>query len=360
VRQILSGLTLSHAFTPAATTSPMTEPLTKPDDITQLGNRIFVGFQNGVGPQGEASSDGNLDSTIVELKLNGDPVAQWDIKGKADGVTADSETGMVIATVNEDANSSIYTIDPKGDRGAQRVRHYRFNEPLPHNGGTDAISIYHGQVLISASAPGTSGPAAPQPTYPAVYSVRFDPRTLVATVKPLFGDEAQATVANLQSPNRGQSVPLALTDPDSNEVLPAGARFGGDFMLTSQGDQEQIYVSAAGRPRQRLRVLSLSQSVDDTAWPTAKRGVLYSTDSTNDAVDTVSGRFTPGQPLAVATPCGANNAPSTCPAPPMFPANYLATLDPGTGLVSTVTTTGVSYTPQGGLIFVPSSGGEQD
>ena len=33
----------------------MTEPLTNPDDITLLGNDIFVGFQNGVGPQGQAS-----------------------------------------------------------------------------------------------------------------------------------------------------------------------------------------------------------------------------------------------------------------------------------------------------------------
>ncbi len=31
----------------------MTEPLTDPDDITLLGNDIFVGFQNGVGPQGQ-------------------------------------------------------------------------------------------------------------------------------------------------------------------------------------------------------------------------------------------------------------------------------------------------------------------
>ena len=162
-------------------------------------------------------------------------------------------------------------------------------------------------------------------------------------------------MANRQDPNFGKSVALALTDPDSNEVVPWGARFGGDFMLTSQGDQEQIYLSGAGGPHQRLHVLSLSQSVDDTAWPTADRGLLYSTDSTNDAVDTVSGRFIPGRPLVVATPCGSNSAPATCPAPPTFPANYLATLDPSTGLVTEVTTVGASFTPQGGLLFVPNS-----
>jgi hypothetical protein len=355
VDTILSGMSLSHSYIPAGATSPSREPLTKPDDITRLGNHIFVGFQNGVGPQGEPSSDGNLDSTIVEMKMNGDPVGQWDIAGKADGVTADPETGLIIATVNEDGNSSVYTIDPKAGFPLHRVKHYQYNEALPHNGGTDAISVYHGKVLISASAPGTSGAPAPQAAYPAVYSIRFDRKTLVAKATPLFNDEDPATVANLQDPRFGKSVTLALTDPDSNEVVPKGARFGGDFMLTSQGDQEQIYVRGAGGPHQRLQVLSLSQSVDDTAWPTADRGLLYATDSTNDTVDTVSGRFVPGRPLVVATPCGSNSAPATCPAPPTFPANYLATLDPGTGVVTQVTTVGASFTPQGGLLFVPQS-----
>jgi GLTT repeat (6 copies) len=349
---ILSGTTLTHTFTPAGTTLPATEPLSDPDDITLLGDDIFVGFQDGVGPQGQPSADGNQDSTVVELKLNGDPVAQWDVLGKTDGVTADPQTGQVIATVNEDANSSLYTINPTAP-GSSQVTHYSYNEPLPHNGGTDAISIYRGQILISASAPGTTGEAAPQPTYPAAYSLRLDPSTDVAQVTPLFYDEDSATVANVGASNSGQTTTLALTDPDSNEVVPTGARFGDEFMLTSQGDQEQIYVSDAGGHRQRLAVLSLSQSVDDTAWPTQARGTLYSTDSTNDSIVSVRGPFVPYQPLVVATPCGANSAPASCPAPPGYPANYLATLNPETGQVTAVTIEGATYTPQGGLLWVP-------
>jgi hypothetical protein len=354
---ILSGSTLSHTFTPQNGTTATTEPLSDPDDTTLLGDDIFVGFQNGVGPQGQASSDGNLDSTVVELKLNGDHVAQWDVLGKTDGVTADPQTGDVIATVNEDANSSLYTIDPAAPAGSQ-VTHYAYDEALPHFGGTDAISIYRGQILISASAPGTTALGAPQPTYPAVYSVTLDQLTQKAVVTPLFYDEASAVVANLGQ-SYGHPTTLALTDPDSNEVVPRGARFGGEFMLTSQGDQEQIYVSDAGGPRQSLAVLSLSQSVDDTAWPTNSGGTLYSTDSTNDAVDSVRGPFVPGLPLVVATPCGANSAPATCPAPPAYPANYLATLDPWTGQVTPVTVAGAAYTPQGGLLFVPRGGSRQ-
>ncbi len=117
---------------------------------------------------------------------------------------------------------------------------------------------------------------------------------------------------------------------------------------------EQIYASGSGRGHQALSVLSLSQSVDDTAWPIEPRGTLYSTDSTNDTIASVRGPFVPGQPLVVATPCGADSAPATCPAP-NFPANYLASLDPATGQVTPVTVEGAAYTPQGGLLFVPRS-----
>jgi hypothetical protein len=181
--------------------------------------------------------------------------------------------------------------------------------------------------------------------------VTLDASTKIAAVAPLFYDEDQAIVAN-QGSQYGHSVALALTDPDSNEVVPEGSRFGGDFMLTSQGDQEQIFVSDAAGHHQNLAALSLSQSVDDTAWPTRQGEILYATDSTNDAIDTIVGPFVPGQPLAVATPCGSNSAPATCPAPPSYPASFLATINPWTGEVTAVTVVGAAFTPQGGLLLM--------
>ena len=348
--QVLSGAQLSHTFTAAGSGKPVTEHLSSPDDITTLGGLFYVTFQNGVGPQGQASTDGNLDSTIVAFTPRGREVRQWDLRGKCDGLTADPWTGKVIATVNEDANSSLYTIDPDAWRGSQ-VQHYAYNEPLPHKGGTDAISVYHGHLLISASAPGTTGTAAPDAAYPAVYTVSLDARTHVATVHPLFGDEAEATVANAGS-SAGQTVSLALTDPDSNEIVPPAApRFRGDFMLTSQGDQEQIYVRDAGTRRQSLSVLSLSQSVDDTAWALSAHGRLYATDNGGDTVDVVTGAFRPGTAFVAVTPCDSNSAPATCPAPPAFPANYLGALNMSTGHITPVTTRGATLEPQG-MIFV--------
>jgi hypothetical protein len=324
------------------------ETISRPDDITYMNGRIYVGFQNGVGPQGQASASGNTRSTIVAFNRWGRPVAKWNVAGKCDGLTADPQMDRVIATVNEDANSSVYLIDPYGGK-----THYRYSEPLPHNGGTDAISIYDGMVLISASAPGTTGSEpAPQPTFPAVYETTFDPRTRIASVSPLFYDEDLASVANTDAADFGQTVNLALTDPDSNEDVPEYAdRFAGDFMLTSQGDQAQIFVHNAGTPWQRLSVLSLTSSVDDTAWPSDPHGTLYTTDNSDNSIYAITGPFTRGQVFVADTPCDENGAPATCPAPG-YPANFLGELDPWTGAISPVTLAGPAPQTQG-LLFLP-------
>jgi hypothetical protein len=351
-RVVINGANLKHTFVPAGSSTPKTEALTKPDDITVLGHHIFTAFQNGVGPQGEPSSDGNTDSTVVEFTPGGHVVHQWNLRGKCDGITADSRLGVLIATVNEDANSSIYTIRPSAPKGAQ-VRHYHYNaSPLPHNGGTDAISIYHGLILISASAPGTvtGSPAAPQATYPAVYRVTFKPAKHLAVVRALFGDEAAAKVANVGS-GAGKVVNLALTDPDSNEIVPASApRFAGDFMETSQGDQQQIFVSPHGKLGSHLAVLNLSHSVDDTAWARSRHGKLYVANTGGGTIDVITGRFQPGSVLVAVTPCDQSDAPATCPGPG-FPPNYLGQLNPWTGQITQVAVSGPTFGPQG-MVFI--------
>jgi hypothetical protein len=345
VKQIVNGMKLHHHYTVSGTRK--TEPLSDPDDLTNFGPFLFVAFQNGVGSQGEPSTDGNTNSTIVAFTPSGHVLRQWDVKGKCDGLTADPALRRLIATVNEDSNSSLYTIDPVARTGG--IQHYAYNKPLPHFGGTDAITIYQGQIFISASAPGTTGAPAPQPTYPAVYSVALGTNH-IATITPLFSDEATATVASI-GPGRGTRVKLALVDPDSNFAVPWGApRFAGDFELTSQADKQQIYLQAHDGAV-RLRVLNLSQAVDDTAWVTG-HGLLFASDGDGDTVDRVSGNFQAGSIFVAATPCDAGNAPPTCPAPG-FPQNYLGTLGPWTGHVSKLMLSGPRLEPKG-LLFLPA------
>ena len=230
--------------------------------------------------------------------------------------------------------------------------HYSYNKPLPHKGGTDAISFYNGLMLISASAPGTTGAAAPKPYYPAVYVVTLNPAKHLAV---LPGDVLRRVARDRGQRHRtpAATVRLGLTDPDSNEVVPTsspGSR--GDFMLTSQGDKEQIYVERRGPGIQHLWVLNLSQSVDDTAWSTSlARRVLRRQHRATTPSTRSTGSFWPGTAFVAVTPCDANNAPATCPGPG-FPANYLGQLNMYTGHITSVSRPRRGpRTPQG-MIFV--------
>ena len=339
VKQIAFGTTLKHSFQPAGGGAMSTEHLTQPDDIVTLGGKLYVGFQNGVGSLGEESGSGNLDSTLVEFTPAGSVVKQWDVTGKIDGMGADPATGQVIATVNEDSKSSLYTVS------GGTVTHYTYApSPLPHQGGTDAVSVYQGKILISASAPGTSGKAPA--SAPAVYVVTLKAGAKTATAAPFFADNATATGAG---PDVGKAVTLALTDPDSNEVVPSNSpAFAGDFMLNAQGDKELIFSGASG---QNLQVLKISNSVDDTTWATSASGSLYTTDSSADTLDVITGSFKPGTAYTAVAPCNANSAPAVCPAPPAYPANSLGTINLKTGAVGKVVVNG-PVTPKG-LVFLP-------
>ena len=120
-------------------------------------------------------------------------------------------------------------------------------------------------------------------------------------------------------------------------------------MLDSQGDLELIfdrpYGSGAG-----LSVLSITKSVDDTAWVTSHDGALYTTDATADTLDVVYGGLGVGTAYTAVTPCNANSAPSTCPAPG-YSANCLGTVNLTTGALTAVPLSGAAVQPKG-LMFV--------
>jgi hypothetical protein len=339
VKQIVQGTTLTHSFQPGGTGAAKTESLSQPDDLVALGGNLYVAFQNGVGSQGEVAPSGNLDSTLVEFTTAGSVVKQWDVTGKIDGMGVDPASGQIFATVNEDSKSSLYTIS------GGTVTHYTYTpSSLPHRGGTDAVAVYNGKILISASAPGTSGKAPA--SAPAMFAVTLNAGAHSAAVAPFFADNATAT--GVDAPNVGKKVTLALTDPDSNGVVPSGSpQFAGDFMLNSQGDEELIFSGASG---QNVQVLKISNSVDDVAWATSATGTLYTTDSTANTVDAITGSFTPGTAYTAVTPCNANSAPTTCPGPG-YAANSLGAINLQTGAISNVAVTGV-VAPKG-LIFVP-------
>ena len=306
-----------------------------PDDLTNIGTDIYVAFQNGVPSTGGATGT-PATSTIVKFTLQGSIEQTWPITGKIDGLTADPARHRVIATVNEDGNSSLYTVPSDG---GTTPTHFAYDmNPLPHGGGTDAITIYRGDIFVVASAPTTA-------TGPALYHLTLTNGLAHVAGSP-FTDTSPATLVN-----NDQHTPttLALTDPDSSTVVPAQSpRFAGSVMLDAQGDQQAIFAANLGAPGQQLQALTLSQSVDDTAFATSSGGVLLATDSTANSVVAVTGPFAPGTAYTAVTPGNANTPPTPT------PANYLGRIDLQTGTVHPVPTTGQPFQPHG-LLYVPPS-----
>jgi len=303
--------------------------LSSPDDITLLGGNVYVSYQNGVGSKGEPSSTGTTSSTVVEYSPAGTRLASWSLTGKCDGLAADTANNRLVATVNEDGNSSLFVIRP----GRPTPAHYTYRPALSHGGGSDAISFLHGQMLISASAPGSDT------AVPAVYAVTLSGST--AHVRPVFADNSTATLANTGA-GSGRPQTLALTDPDSSEVVPAvSGRFRGDFLLDSQGDKQLIFASTVGSSSPRLRVLHTSTEINDTAWATTTQGTLYITDTKANRLVVVRGSFPIGQAYS-AVPADSSVNPST-----------VGTLNLASGVVSPFVT---GLASPAGLLFVPTPG----
>jgi len=306
-----------------------------PDDLTRIGRDLYVSFQNGVASTG-GTAPAPTQSTIVEFRLDGTIERTWELTGKCDGLTADPTHQRLIATVNEDGNSSLYTIPAGG--GAPS--HYAYDaNPLPHGGGTDSITIYRGNIYVIASAPTTAGG-------PALYQVTLANHVAHLAAAPFY-DSSAATIANTGQHNT--PVNLAITDPDSSTVVPKESpRFAGDFMLDAQGDQQAIFANHLGTDGQHLQVLDLSQSVDDTAFVTSSDGALVTDDSNADSVVRITGTLTPGRAYASVTPGNAN----TPPVPAV--ANYLGSIDLQTGTVTAVITSSPTLEPHS-LMFVPGA-----
>jgi len=303
---------------------------TGPDDITHLGKSVYVSFQNGVGPLGEASKSGETESTIQQYSLDGRPGKSWQVTGKVDGLTADPAHHRLLLTANEDGNSAMATLSPEA---ARPLTTYTYSG-LTHGGGTDAITVKGGEIIVSASAPTDA-------TGPAAYAVALEGTTAMLT--PLFSDNATATIAN--GPLAGTTTTLALTDPDSNTAVPAAApRFKKTIMLDAQGDQQLIFDANLGKAKQSLQVLNVAQPLDDTVFAAHAGETLWITDPSANTVYSVAGPFKAG--LAVSTVAPDSGATS------------LNTLDLTSGALTPITE--LSAIHPKGLMFMSSRENEHD
>lgn len=258
-----------------------------PDDISVLSTKgvdggnavLWTAYQNGIPATGGASTTGVTQSTVAGYDAaTGALVKTIAVTGKADGLRADTAHHRLVVTVNEDANSALNVIDVA--TGAVTTFSYSPNpESAGGNGGTDSVSFWHNQTYISHSNPDA-------PTQAAVYEVSLDWGKHVARLRALFNDNSAATDAVT-----GAAAPLALTDPDTDAVVPNVApRFGGQLVLVSQGDGVMVFDTHD--EHHRLTVLRLADQptaafpqgeqlppIDGFAIATTSSGTLYVVDN---------------------------------------------------------------------------------
>jgi hypothetical protein len=323
--------------------------MSKPDDIVRLGGRTFVAYQNGVGPDGSPAPDGVTTSTVVEYGKSGQVINEWTPTGRVDGMGVDPVKQVIYATVNEDASSSFYVIDPYATPSTQ-LRHLTYYDPTGViSGGTDAVSVdRRGNVYISASNPAAPGSNA------VLLATVDSPSTGQVAVAGTFADDAAGVING----NSGGTTTLALTDPDSNAIVPSSSpRFANEFMLDSQGDGQLIFAPlgfSSATPASSLTQLTLSVPgsttspvLDDVRWASRDSGSLYVVDQGAGIVYAITGPFQAGQAFG-SQPTDPSN-------PPL--QSDVVSVDLQTGFESPFATGFVS--PKG-LLYVGGRGHQAD
>jgi hypothetical protein len=318
---------------------------TGPDDITELAlpgfdhgrTVIWTAYQNGIDPNGSpGTSGGPTMSTVVGYdRASGAIVRSVSIIGKVDGLTADPAMGTILATDNEDANSGINLIYPA--LGA--VAHYQYS-PSPTvsgNGGTDSIAIVGASIYVSHSNPNDT-------TQATDYLVTLHRSTLVAHLTPAFYDDGRAWDVNA-----GLHVTLALTDPDTNYLMPPQSpRFAGQLATVSQADGKLVFASHLGGSA-RLSLLNLSDNVtgnlppiDGLAVASCATGTLYVVDGGANSISALTTQGWPSGTVFVGEPNDNGNP-------------LIGTLNLATGHIRPL---GNHFVSPKGMLFLPGHCGD--
>ncbi|HET9103073.1 MAG TPA: hypothetical protein VFN55_06925 [Solirubrobacteraceae bacterium] len=352
---MLLGITASAHAAPVAPSAFTISPFASapshsvfgPDDITSVDGNVYVAWQNGIGPKGQAGPHHNLFSTVVKYSHTGRAVAHWSLQGHVDGIAGDGH--RLIATANEDGNALVYVVKPTVAKKKQITQYIPYPAPdakgsgaLLTGGGLDSITVVGGKILVSASAPTRSGRTA---TFVVTLGARkVKPagagkkvRTNVALLAKTFSDRGTATDAV-----SGNKVTLHLTDPDSNALVPisSGDAYAGDYVLNDQAGDELIF---SGHGLMRLGLswgpTGVKAGVDDVRWAPSDHTTLYAVDSGANTIYKVTGPFAAGDALASMDSIGSASAGST-----------IASLNDGSGELDPFIT-GLKAVK--GLLFMP-------
>lgn len=158
-----------------------------------------------------------------------------------------------------------------------------------------------------------------------------------ATLTPVLMDNVIASDAS-PGAAAGAMVKLNLSDPDSNNVVPAASsKYAGQVVLDSQGDSRLIFIKNIGTANQANTSLPIGNQINDIAWATSTKGTLYVTDNADNKVYAITGNFKKGTAF-VASPSDSGVA------------GFVGTIDLSSGIIKPIA---LGMKSPAGLLFVP-------
>jgi len=282
---IVTGLTKSHGllFVPETVDVPVVQSTsifavgseangTRPDSITQAGDNVFVEYGNGADATGKLPDGGS--STVVEYDAIGKIVQTYTLPGSIDGLKYNPTTGQVWALENQDANSSLFIIDPATQQVSTPLTYdsgYTYGDASTR--GYDDVAFNGGKVYLSYTNPASTGGSVIQ----LLDNGNNPVGTLQTTSILRLGD----TGTNLATGQVNQ--PLPVSDPDSLKMLSDGS-----LILTSDMDASYTIVTNPGTTQQSASFITLpvgSSGLDDAIIPTAASGTfLIANQNANDVL----------------------------------------------------------------------------
>jgi hypothetical protein len=293
---------------------------TGPDSIVVSGDHVFIDYQN---VTAKDCTDHNL-STVVQYSDNGHAQRSWSIEGHSDGMRLDPSTHLLWATVCEDGNPALYTINPTARDGDI----HKYSLTAPHGGGYDDIAFTGGKAFLAASNPTLNG--AGVNTFPAIVSIQLN-ADLTTTLTPvLMGNAASHDIVN------NVNVTLNEVDPDSMTIGPMG-----QLVLVNQGGSELVFVADPGAAGQSVTNAPVGTQLDDTAYARTPSDRLFVVDGTQNATYIVRSNFVSGT-VYTETP---NDSGVT---------GLLGTVSLATGRINPVA---IGFGKPTGILFAPADSG---
>jgi hypothetical protein len=291
VVQLQAGYVLSvFATSPAGST--------KPDSIVQVGNSVYVSYQDGLNSDGTIPPANTVqgNSEVCQYDMSGNLLRTITVLGHNDGMMLfDSNTLWVMS--NEDSKPYLNVINlttgvvtqvyPTG--GTPLIF-----PPTLHHGGYDDMIMIDGVVYVSCSNPdqSTLGQVNANPlvvTLKINAAGTFDVKSVIPGNTPGTDVTTGSAVANYPA---GLPLPpppgsyLNFADPDSMALTP-----NGDLMVSGQADSALAFIHSPGvaGPQQVVNVLPVTLGgnpwpVDDTRFAPSGTSFMLVTDTGGNTI----------------------------------------------------------------------------